>query len=306
MRMSAAHTAEHLFAGSLRKIRPNITILKVDQSEGRNSIYVNTKTLDWNTVLKAEEMANRVISEGRSIKEHFFDSLEEARRRFPEARAMEERISGGVRIVEVDRCDYAACVREHVANTRECDFFLVTRVVKAGEEVFQIDFSVGEDAKMKALELSKVSLSTAEILGAPMGGVEKTVGNMLSELQDLRRRLSVLSERETEDIPFSKRKGVRVYSKIFEGLNTKKIMKKAGDLIGDSNVVVLLANISEDATVLLARSSDLSLDSGAVLKQVLDKYGGRGGGKPEFASGSVGRSRVEDVFTSVLDAVFSN
>ncbi|MFQ6135250.1 MAG: DHHA1 domain-containing protein [Nitrososphaerales archaeon] len=303
--MSTAHTAEHLFAGSLRKIRPDVTILKVDQAEGRNSIYVGAKSLDWDTVLKAEEMANRVISEGRDIKEHFFDSLEDARRRFPEARAMEERITGGVRIVEVEGYDYAACIREHASNTRECDFFLVTRVVKAGGEGFQIDFLVGEDAKVRALELSKISLSTADMLGAPIGVVEKTVENMLSELQDLRRRLSALSEREAEDIPFSKRGRVKIYSKVFEGLDAKKLMKKAGELIGRSAVVVLFANITEDATVIFARSSDLSFDSGVVLKRVLSRYGGRGGGRPEFASGSVDRSKVEEVFRSVLDAVFN-
>lgn len=304
--MSAAHTAEHLFAGSLRKIRSDVTILKVDQSEGRASIYVDAKSLDWDTVLKAEEMANRIISEGRAVKEHFFDSLEDAKRRFPELRAMEERITGKVRIVEVDGYDYAACSREHATNTRECLFFLVTRVVKAGGGGFQIDFLVGEDAKMKALELSKITLSTANMLGAPIEGVEKTVENMLDELSDLRRRLSVLSEKVVEDVSFFERGGVKVYSEVFEGLSTKRLMKKAGELISQSKVVVLFANITEDAIVIFARSLDLGFDSGEVLRRVLSRHGGRGGGRPEFASGSVEKARVEQVFSDVLEIIFPN
>lgn len=304
--MSAAHTAEHLFAGSLRKINPDVTISKVDQSEGRNSVYVSSKILDWETVLKAEEMANRVIFEGRVVKAHFFDSVEEARRRFPELRAMEERIVGRVRVVEVEGYDYAACSREHTANTRECDFFLVTRVVKAGEDGFQIDFTVGEEAKLKALTLSKTSLHTADILGAPISLVEKTVENMLGELRDLRHRLSDLSEKEAGDIPSTERGSVKIYSNVFEGLDTKTLMNKAGDLIAGSSAVVLLANVTVDATIILARSSDLDFDAGAVLKQVLSRYGGRGGGRSEFASGSVDPSKVEDVFHTVLETVLTN
>ena len=132
--MSAAHTAEHLFAGSIRRLKPDLTILKVDQSEGRNSIYVDVKNLDWSTIMKAELMANQIISEGREVKQHIFSSLKNAKQQFPEARAMEKRITGEVRIVEIDGYDYAACSRKHSNNTRECDFFLITRVIKAEGE----------------------------------------------------------------------------------------------------------------------------------------------------------------------------
>ena len=44
--MSAVHTAEHIFAGSLRKLRSDLIILKVDQSDTQNSIYMNVEILD--------------------------------------------------------------------------------------------------------------------------------------------------------------------------------------------------------------------------------------------------------------------
>ena len=59
--MRAAHTAEHLFAGSLRIIQPSIKIVKVDQSEDRNSLFIEAESLDWDTVLKAEKRANQAI-----------------------------------------------------------------------------------------------------------------------------------------------------------------------------------------------------------------------------------------------------
>ena len=302
--MSEAHTAEHLFAGSIQRIKHDLTVIKVDQSKGQNSIYVNVKNLDWSTILEAEIMTNRIIFEGREVKQHLFDSLNDAKQQFPEARAMEKRITGVVRIVEVDGYDYAACSRKHSSNTRECDFFLVTRVVKANGG-YKIDFLVGSEAKIKALEFSKVALKTSNILGAPIDGVEKTIENMVSELGKLRRSLSIASEKDIDDIPFSEKVGVKIYSKVFLNLNTEIIMKKAGKLTDNQDVVVLLANINSNATVILARSSNQNFDSGNILRQILTEYGGKGGGRPHFASGSVEKSNIDDVFQSILEEIFN-
>lgn len=224
--MIAAHTAEHLFAGNLRKLNPNITILKVDQSDNRNSIYVDVEILDWETVLKAEIMTNQIISEGRNVLEHIFKSLKDAKKKFPNARAMEERITGTTRIVEIDGYDYAACSQKHASNTKECEFFLVTRIVKSSGGL-KIDFLVGDDAKQKSLNLSKIALKTSDILGAPVNNVEKTVENMISELKNLRSNISSLSEKESNNIPFSKREGLTIYSTTYRNLSIKKIMKKS-------------------------------------------------------------------------------
>ena len=302
--MSATHTAEHLFAGSIRRIKPDLTVLKVDQSDGKNSIYVDAKTLDWNTILKAEIMANQIIAEGREVKQHIFNSLKDAKQQFPEARVMEDRISGTVRIIEVDGYDYAACSRKHSSNTGECDYFLVTRVVKANGG-YKIDFLVGAEAKKKALEFSKVALNTSDILGTSIDGVEKTVNNMVHELKQLKHSLSVVSEKDADDISFSERGGVKIFSKVFRNLNTKIIMKKAGDLIKNQDVVVILANISSETIIILARSSNQSFDSGMILNQILPQYGGKGGGRPHFASGSVEKSNIDNVFQSILEAIFN-
>lgn len=306
--MRAAHTAEHLFAGSLRILQPSIKVVKVDQSEGRNSLFIEAERLDWDTVLGAEKRANQAISENRVVREHFFPSLEDAKQRFPGLRAMEERISGEVRVVEIEGYDYAACSQEHAPSSGECGFFLVTRVVKAGQKGFQIDFAVGDEAKVKALELSKITLSVADILGAPLGSVEKTAENMLSELSGLRRRFASMSEQAAEEIPVTERSGIKIYSKIFEGLDIKRLMKKVGEITEQqAKAVVLVANVAEaDVTVVLARSKDIGFDAGSLLRSVLGRYGGRGGGRPEFASGRVERSNVEAVFRDLLKEVSSS
>ena len=50
---------------------------------------------------------------------------------------------------------------------------------------------------------------------------------------------------------------------------------------------VFLAAIESPASVLLAVSGDAGIDAGAILKAVLAETGGRGGGTPRLAQGSV-------------------
>lgn len=302
--MNAAHTAEHLFAGNLRKLNPNLSILKVDQSDNKNSIYVDVESLDWETVLKAEIMTNQIISEGRNVLEHIFKSLKEAKLKFPNARAMEERITGTTRIVEIDGYDYAACSQKHASNTKECEFFLVTRIVKSSSGL-KIDFLVGDDAKQKSLNLSKIALKTSDILGAPINNVEKTVENMVKELKYLRSNISFLSEKESNDVPFTKREDITIYSTTYRNLSIKKIMKRAGELIENPAVIVLIANIDTVPTIIFSRSSDLTFNSDQILKKVLTQYGGKGGGRPNFASGNVRESVISEVFQSILKEIFN-
>ena len=302
--MSAAHTAEHLFAGSLRKLRSDLTVLKVDQSDTRNSIFVDVENLDWETILEAELMTNKLICEGRNIIEHFFNSLKDAKLKFPDVRSMEERITGATRIVEIDGYDYAACSQKHASNTSECDFFMVTRIIKANGGL-KIDFLVGDDAKQKALALSKITLKISNTLGASINSVEKTIENMCDELKNLRSSLSSFSEKELANIPFSKRENITIYSKIFRNLDIKKIMQRTGELIENPSVIVLVANILDESSIIFSRSSDLTFDSGQILKKVLSQYGCKGGGRSKFASGNVQESDVNAVFQSILDEIFN-
>lgn len=107
-----------------------------------------------------------MVSEGKGVKGHFFDSLEEAQKAFPSLRAHEERIRGHVGVVEVDGFDYSACTGKHVENTRDYEMVLVTHVSKSGRE-YWIDFEVGEKALETTVRLS-TRPSISSILGSPI------------------------------------------------------------------------------------------------------------------------------------------
>jgi len=302
--IALAHTGEHIFMGNLQKIVPNVSVSKVEQTEERNSLFVKSEGLAWDQVLQAEKLANSVITEGKSIIEHFFPNLEEARKKFPKMRAIEERISGQVRVVEVDSCDYSACAREHAKNSRECGFFLVTSFSKEGD-TYEIRFEVGEQAKATALEYSALLMKVANIIGASLNTIEKTAANLKAEVNDLKKKIKVASERDVSSIPAEDFNGAKLYSKIFEGLENKVLMERAGELIKTQRSIVILASKAEKGFVLLAKSPDIKFNSAEVLRVSLAPLGGKGGGKEDFASGSVDSLKLEEAFAKIKKTIIS-
>ncbi len=301
--MSTAHTAEHVFMGSLKRLVPSIEVKKVETEGEKGTAIILSKHLDWQIIFEAEKMTNRVIDEAKEIKEHFFDSLEDAKKAFPSLRAYEERITGKTRVIEVDGYDYSACRAEHAKNTKECSFFIVTKFSKAGKDLFEIEFYVGESAKMKALEIAKICMEVNEIVGATLDTLKRTVQNLKDDFLNIRKRLALLSEREAEDIKFVEKNGIKIYLKIFDGLDNKKLMEKAGELMKNESSVVVFANRDENAFLILGRSPNLELDCNAILKEVTMKFNGKGGGKPEFASGIVDNDKVEDALEFIKSKI---
>jgi alanyl-tRNA synthetase len=93
---------------------------------------------------------------------------------------------------------------------------------------------------------------------------------------------------------------VKVFSGAFTGLDRKLLMERASELVATGSSVAALVSKDDKTFLVLARSSDIKLDCASLLNQVLSAYGGRGGGKPEFASGGTpGQVDVDDLLRQV-------
>ena len=304
--MEKAHTAEHILMASIKRLIPEASAIKVVHDEKGNTLYLRTPRLDWEVVAEAVKAANRVIDEGREVKEWFFEDLEEAKKAIPNLRSYDERITGRVRVIEVEGYDYSACTKKHVSNTKECGCIFVTGFSKAGEELYQIRFEVGEKAKEYAAETIALHMRVSEALGASQKTVLQTAINLKQEVEDLRRRAAHLTKLILERIEPEEVNGIKVYAALYKEVERKALMDYAGETIAKGRSVVLLVDEQRDAFFVLGRSKDLALNCGALLKDVLQSFGGRGGGKPEFASGSAPLEVAEHALTTLKSKVFEH
>lgn len=294
-----AHTAEHIFVGSLQRSVSNIFVRKVEHRDSVNKIYIKCPELSLDSIHEAELMANKIIGEGRRVKEHNFQSLEEARKMFPQMRAYEERISGSVRVIEIDGYDYAACAREHTQNTSECGLFIVTRVSREQNE-HEIEFVVGEAAKLSAIDMSMRCIKVARELGASMNTLEATAKNLRDDLDGYKKKLVQITEQLVDNVNAKDSRGKLVYAKVFDMLDDSTLMKKAGEIIKQPNTLVAFANTNDKGIIILACNDKLPINCSSALKSILDKFEGKGGGKTNFATGSIPKDKIHQAFNGML------
>jgi alanyl-tRNA synthetase len=298
-----AHTAEHAFIGSLQKLLgQTLRVRKVEHKGSGNTAIIVIPQLDLELVFKAEAEVNALIVGGRTVVEHTFQSLEEAKRQAPGLRANEERISGQVRVIEIEGHDMAACAMEHVDNLQKCGFFLVTRVSRSGTE-YEVDFVVGQQAKDTAVSLSTKLLRVCSELGANVNTVENTTRKLRSESEANKAKLNMLSRDRLDSIRPETTGGIILLKGVFHHLADDQLQEFAGSKIADKDTMVLLANVSgENASVVIARNEKMTrIDCNKLFKQFAGADG-KGGGKPHFVTGIV----KKEVANLIIDTIVAN
>ena len=300
MKDKRAHTGEHIFFRSLSKVIPEVSLDKISIKEEKNALYIKCpKELSWEKLLEAERLSNKIILEDRKIIVHNA-TKEDVVKKFPDIRIKIDRIqSEEVRIIEVDGYDYAACSGEHVNSTKEIEFLLLTKVNKTGDNSYRLEFEVAEKAKDEALKLSKIAMSSMELLQSAPENVERTISNLLKDNEKYRQNLNEFSQKSFESISPKEVKGVKLYFDILKGIDRKILIKKAGELIEKQRTFLVLFLIDEGVFVVCGRSGDLSYDMRPLLNSILAKFGGRGGGRENFAQG--GGSLTDDYEAAIKD-----
>jgi alanyl-tRNA synthetase len=214
-------------------------------------------------------------------------------------RANEERISGEVRVIEIEGHDIAACAMEHADDMKECDFFLITRLSKGGSE-YEVDFVVGEQAKKMASLVSEKLMRVCIELGANVNTIENTARKLKSDLDGSRTKLRTLGREKLEGMPHRKLGKFLVVKGAFANLDDDQLTEFAGEKIASEDVVVLVSNAGpENAKVVFARNEGIQgLDCSAIFKQAA-RGDGRGGGKPHFATGVVNNEALGRVVEEI-------
>jgi alanyl-tRNA synthetase len=317
MHNKIAHTAEHAFVGALQQILGiTLEVRKVEHREKDSNAFIRLSNLDLQTVTDAQNKVNSLIQTGREIKTYTFETMDDAKKHFPNLRANEDRIrlrNQPIRVIEIEGHDVAACAMEHASNLSECEFFLVTRVSRiGGAGEYEISFAVQNQAKEASIILSQKILKVCQSLGANMNTVESTVKKLNEENRIYEEKLKRITSDYLEKIePIAMDDSGKIYliQGILYGLDDEEILSFAGKKTSSLNTgkIVLLIHVSgdknENASVVFARSPLLGqIDCNKLFRQ-LSSLGAKGGGKPEFAVGVVGNDKKHQLMNYLTTEV---
>ena len=247
-------------------------------------------------VAKAEDEANRIVWEDRAVAIRFASAAEAAKMPLRK----ESIRTGPLRLIDVEEFDLSACGGTHVSRTGGIGVIAI-----GGWEKFRggsrVEFLCGGRA-LNRFRLWRDSLAATQkfLSVAPeemAAAVERMQGESKSQQRTLRGFQEQLAIHEAQAllakaVPSGDQMVVVAALEGWDAQGLKAIAVAAA--AERPNVVVALFSATTPALVVIARGSAATTDAGALLRGLVARFGGKGGGKPDLAQGGgLAGSRVE-------------
>ena len=235
-------------------------------------------------IARAEGEANRVVWQNRLVSVRFVSAEEAAT--LP---LRKEPVRGGtLRLVEVEDFDLSACGGTHVSRTGAIGIIAVQawERYKGGT---RISFVCGGRALTQFHVFRDVVANAVRQLSIQAGELPDAVTRLQAESRELRQQARTLTEqlatyeaeglvRTAEDVG-----GTRLICRVIDGRDAAGLKSLSQAIVGRPGHVVALVSRSQPAVVVVARSADARADAALVVKALIGRFGGKGGGRPEGA-----------------------
>jgi alanyl-tRNA synthetase len=240
---------------------------------------------------RVEDRANRIIQDNRPVEIHYVNSenIAEAGLRKPTER------TGEIRVIDVAGFDRSACGGTHVRATHEIGSIQILGASRAKKQT-RVEFICGNRVLRRARVAHRALESISQTISAPLLETPSAVSTLWQEFQQSKKRVEDLQTEllEHEAAAFPVSDGFAIAASKDRGIDTLKAL--ALRIAKRPGVLVLLADQSDQLRVVFARSADLNVDVAALLKKTLERFGGKGGGRPDLAqAGGLNAGSAEEV-----------
>ncbi len=280
------HTGQHVLSAVLVEMFGAPTV-GFHLGEAASTIDVGVASLDQDQVEAVERRANQVVFENRPARVSFESPGGAAGLRKPSQR------EGLLRIVSIEGLDRSACGGTHVRSTGEIGLILIRKLEKIRGNV-RVEFLCGGRAVARARADYNGLGRIARAFAAPLDEAAALVAAQQEKIQEserTRRRLATelasLHGRELYAATQPSPDGMRRHERRLAAGSIDDELRTLAQGFTSQSRARFLAVIETPPSALLACSKDSGLDAGKILKEAVTALGGRGGGSPVLAQGSV-------------------
>ena len=236
---------------------------------------------------RVEDEANRVVWEDRPVAIRFADPDDAARLMLRK----EPVRTGRLRIVEVEGFDVSACGGTHVARTGAIGS-IVVRSTESFRGGTRVEFLCGGRAVRGYRELQASVHGSIRLLSVLPSELPAGIERLQSEMKETKHTVKDLQMRLAlfEGLYLAGRAesigSVRAVVAFIGGWDQNGLKSVATSITGrHPGYFVALFNAVHPFVAVVARASDVTLDCGLVLKKLIERFGGKGGGRPDLAQG---------------------
>jgi alanyl-tRNA synthetase len=296
------HTGQHILSAAFAQVHGART---VSFHLGAESSTIDLEQhLDRTAIASAETEANRIVWEDRPVTVRFVAAEDVASLPLRKESAR----TGTLRVVEVEGCDLSACGGTHVSRTGA-----IGMIVVAAHERFKggtrVEFlcggralqAFGRQREVIAGAIRQLSVLPAE-LPAAIERLQAEGKELRSHVRELQGRLA---RHEAAALVASARDiaGIRLVAARVDGADAATLKGLAQEIAARAGHAAILVGSPPPVAIVIARATDVTLDAGALLKQLTSRFGGKGGGRPELAQGGGIASPADEVLAAALASV---
>jgi alanyl-tRNA synthetase len=242
------------------------------------------------TILEgAERAANDVVFDDRPVTVRYGTAEKLAQRG---VRKDVDR-TGILRAIEIEGVDLQPCGGTHVKRTAQIGIILVRRYSKIRQD-WRVEFVCGQRAERVARTDARLLRRVAEKLSCGVDDVVATADRVVHErdahFKNARAGLQKLADAEAMVVLQAQAANVdrwRVVTRWFQADTSAEYLGNfAAALTKTEGTVALLAK-SPCGHLIFAQHPSVGKDMNGVLKQVLERFGGKGGGSQDAARGKL-------------------
>jgi alanyl-tRNA synthetase len=279
------HTGQHLLSAMFQE-RHGMPTVSFHLGADMSTIDLRGPEPTDEILEGAERAANQVIFENRPVTTRYGTAEDLAKLG---VRKEVER-EGILRAIEIEGADLQPCGGTHVKSTAQIGTLLVRRCTKMRQD-WRVEFVCGGRAERAARQDFLRIRAASEKLGcAPeelVAGVERAISEREVNFKRTRALVERLAEIEAAQAvrdATPDASGGRVIQRVFEDVEPEFLGAFATNIAKTERSVALLARLG-CGHVFFAQHPTVGADMNALLKQVMAKVGGKGGGTRDFARG---------------------
>ena len=300
------HSGQHLLSQLLARTFGYETVA-VHFGAVESTLDLDAAAVEPEQIAAAEEQANALAYTALPIKAYFVGDRELSTlplRRPP-------KVTGQIRIVEIDGYDYSACGGTHVRTTAEIAPIKILRQERRRGQT-RLTFVSGLRACQDYAERHRLLVAAANLFSNDVSAVPTLVQRLIEQNRELQRQVENL----TEQLAGYELAGLlaaaptvgatRVVQQLYADRSVDALKHMGAQLRGQPQTVALLATtVGGKLTLLFVRSDDVDIHMGNLLRETLQAFGGGGGGRAEFAQGGgVACEQAQAVLEFAVEEIF--
>jgi alanyl-tRNA synthetase len=278
------HTGQHVLSAAFDRVL-NVRTVSFHLGSASSTIDLAPEVTP-DAIGRAEDEANRVVWENRPVSVRFADAEEAAKLPLRKETGRE----GRLRLIDVEDFDLSACGGTHVRRTGAIGVIAV-----AGWERFRggtrVAFLCGSRALRGYRSLRDAVSGAVRLISVLPSELPAGIERLQEDAKETKRRVKELQTRlasyEASAIAAraDQRGELRIAVEALEGWDANGLKTIAAAIAARPAHVAVLFSTPAPSSVVVARADGAGVDSGAILKQIVGRFGGKGGGRPELAQG---------------------